>query len=123
MASMRGIGPDAAVLIHNTRIRRMDRDDLIGKPARCWAAAAFCWLNKAKVFLVGAGYVVLPGQVFRRIAHADISLGQFLKKGRIGHGVEAAHRNPRHRFDAGADERVAGIHLDGAGGDMDGLHG
>ena len=37
-------------------------------------------------------------------------------------GIEARHRHARHRFDAGADEDVARIHLDRARCHVDRLH-
>ena len=41
----------------------------------------------------------------------------------VGHGVEAHHRHARHALDAGTDEGFARVHLDGASGTVDRLHG
>ena len=40
----------------------------------------------------------------------------------MGHRVVAHHRHPRHRLDAGTDEGAPCVHLDGAGGYVDGVH-
>ena len=41
----------------------------------------------------------------------------------MGHRVETGHRNARHRFDTGAEIGLAGAHLQGAAGHVNGLHG
>ncbi len=38
------------------------------------------------------------------------------------HGIEAHHRHPAHGFHPGADERIPGVHLNGSGRHMNGIH-
>ncbi len=75
-----------------------------------------------ELFLALARDAVFAGKVLRRDAHRDIGLRIALDQAGIGHRVEAQHRHPAHRFDAGAEEGLAGAELDGARGDVDRLH-
>ena len=74
-------------------------------------------------FLLIAGNLVFLCQVLGCFTHSHIGPLVGLKELWVRHRVEAAERHPGHAFDAGADERFAGVELNGACGHVDGLHG
>ena len=93
----------------------------VNLPAWRAAVASRCERDGELLLLLARDLVFLR-DVLGGLAHRHVGALHLVRERRVRHRVEAHHRHPRHRFDAGADERLPGIHRDRARRQVDRLH-
>ena len=96
--------------------------DLGREPAVVLRGGGFHMAGGGERVLAFARYLIAGGNVLRRLAHGDVCLGHALGEVGMRYRIETGHGHPCHRFDSGADKGLARVHLDCAGGDVDGIH-
>ena len=114
-------GADAAVALHRAVAGR-DRNHLAGVLAVVPGGGGAGVARDRQRLLLLARDLVLAGEVLGGLAHGHVGALALLVEVGVGRRVKAAHGHAAHGFDAGADERLAGIHADRTGSDVDRLH-